>query len=110
MRARVGRGDRHRADYGGRTRRLLVGSQASLRWGLIHEGEIREPVLAGCRRAPFPSQGKRRARGSNPRGTLAPATAFETDAFTLCQPSSERTGIDTDVCTSESMTGHLVHG
>src|SRR5699024_11748608 len=29
----------------------------------------------------------RRARGSNPRGTLAPATAFEADTLPLGQPS-----------------------
>lgn len=32
----------------------------------------------------------RRARGSNPRGTLAPATAFEANTLPLGQPSSAR--------------------
>lgn len=39
---------------------------------------------------PSPSQGKRRARGSNPRRTPALATAFETDALPLCQPSTRQ--------------------
>src|SRR5699024_1164904 len=107
--ARVGRADRHRSDYGGRTRRLLVGSKASLRWGLIHECETREPVLAACRRAPLPTKAKRTARRSNPRATRGPATAFETDAFPLCQPSSARTGIAPAACPSASMTSKRVH-
>lgn len=73
---------RPRADDGVRTRRLLVGSQASLHWDLIRVGGIGEHDLAGSRRAPIPIPREAEGEGIEPPRDSRPGCRFRNGRIT----------------------------